>query len=68
MTRDEALLLKVYDSRRDGRVRCGCHCAFFDPLGDPKAHRESIETRCLVILPKDVNPEPTYRHGFASKM
>ena len=89
MTRDEVLLLKVFDSRRDGRVRCGCHCAFRDPLTlDPKglhlndefcisndefcisndefciiikAFRESIETRCLVILPKGTNE---FRPGF----
>ena len=53
MTRDEVLLLKVFDSRRDGRVRCGAHCAFKDPHGDPEAYRESIEVRCLVILAKD---------------
>ena len=60
MTRDECLLLKVFDSRRDGRTRCGCHCAFKDPHGDPDAHRESIETRCLVILPKGVETVPTF--------
>lgn len=27
MSRDEAMLFKVHDSRRDGRVRFGCHCA-----------------------------------------
>lgn len=51
MTSDEVLLLKVFDSRKDGRTRCGCHSAFKDPKGDPTAHRESIEVRCLVILP-----------------
>ena len=57
----EVLLLKVFDSRRDGRTRCGCHCAFFDPHGDTSAFRESIEVRCLVILPKGVETEPTFR-------
>jgi len=112
MTRDEVLLLKVFDSRRDGRTRCGagphlsahlsflsfaqkrpfaktgprqtretltktggaflflflsastlsgCHCAFKDPLtADPKAFRESIETRCLVILPKGIDDTPSF--------
>jgi hypothetical protein len=39
MTCDEVLLLKVFDSRRDGRTRCGCHSAFFDPHADPNAFR-----------------------------
>ena len=46
----EALLLKIFDSRRDGRVRNGCHTAFRDPTG-PNVHRHSIEVRCLVTLP-----------------
>lgn len=50
MTIQEALLLKVFDSRRDGRARFASHSAAFDPRGDPDAHRESIEVRCLVIL------------------
>merc|ERR1712060_704849 len=71
MTPDECLLLKVHDSRRDGRTRFGCHCAFRDPHGDPTAHRESIEVRCLVILPKHLTDVPTYRHpsfGGVSKL
>ena len=55
MTRDEVVMFKVHDSRRDGRVRFGCHSAFKDPHAiDPAAHRESIETRVLVILPEGV--------------
>lgn len=50
ITMDEVLLLKIFDSRRDGRARFSCHAAAFDPKGDPKAHRKSIEVRCLVIL------------------
>jgi hypothetical protein len=60
MTRDEVFLLKVFDSRRDGRTRCGCHCAFRDPHGDPSAYRESCEVRCLVILPEGVDAKPTF--------
>jgi len=51
MQPDETLLLKVHDSRRDGRTRFGCHAAFKDPFGEAGAYRESIEVRCLVILP-----------------
>ena len=62
MTKDEVLLLKVFDSRTDGSVaRFGCHSAVFDPRGDPDAHRLSCEVRCLVIL------EPPAR-TFISKM
>jgi hypothetical protein len=50
MEMDEVLLLKVFDSRKDGRARFGCHSAVFDPSGDRNAHRQSIEVRCLVIL------------------
>lgn len=50
LTFDECLLLKIADTRRDGRARGGCHAAAFDPQGDPEAHRKSIEVRCLVIL------------------
>lgn len=66
MTPDEALLLKVFDSRRDGRTRCGCHCAFHDPHGDPQAHRESIEVRCLVVLPHGIDKEPSFRSSNPS--
>lgn len=85
MTPNEALVLKIFDSRLDGGggggersegskegvagsegndvdeegsgrgrgsgVRCSCHTAFRDPLGEADAHRVSIEVRCLVILP-----------------
>ena len=52
MTPDEVLLLKVFDSRREeGLARFNCHSAMFDPTADPEAHRESIEVRCLIVLP-----------------
>eukprot|EP00947_MAST-08B_sp_MAST-8B-sp1_P000006 g6.t1 len=89
MRPDEALVLKIFDSRRRtgekrekkkrektalGRqeekaaaappssppffVRHSCHTAFRDPLGPPDAHRESIEVRCLVILPPTRTGKP----------
>ena len=52
MVSSEVLLLKVFDSRRDGRARFGCHSAVKDRNG-PNIHRESIEVRCLVVLEAD---------------
>ncbi|MDA9433403.1 CmcJ/NvfI family oxidoreductase [Bradyrhizobium sp. CCBAU 51627] len=50
MTRDEALLIKCYDSATDGRTRFGPHTAFVDPTTPPDAQpRESIEVRTLVF-------------------
>ncbi|HEX5326504.1 MAG TPA: CmcJ/NvfI family oxidoreductase [Acetobacteraceae bacterium] len=50
MMPDEALLLKCFDSARDGRARFAPHSAFEDP-GAPadKLPRESIELRTLVF-------------------
>jgi hypothetical protein len=49
MQREEALLLKCYDSVDDGRARFTAHTAFDDPTSPPGASaRESIETRTLV--------------------
>lgn len=50
MRRDEALLLKCYDSAADGRARFTAHSAFEDPTSPPDAPpRESIEARTLVF-------------------
>ena len=51
MTRDEALVFKVYDSARDGRARFTPHTAFEDPAtaaGAPA--RQSIEARALAFF------------------
>ncbi|MCH4565296.1 methyltransferase [Halomonas sp. EGI 63088] len=51
MRRDEALLIKGYDSRRDGRARFTPHTAFQDPNTPPGAPpRESIEVRTLAFF------------------
>lgn len=51
MTRDEALLIKTYDSELDGRARRSIHTAFVNPDAPPgTAPRESIETRTLVFF------------------
>ena len=50
MTRDEALVFKVYDSARDGRARWGAHTSFEDPTSPPDAQdRESIELRAFAF-------------------
>ena len=51
MRTDEALLLKCFDSIRDGRARFTAHTAFDDPSALPDAPaRESIEVRALVFF------------------
>jgi hypothetical protein len=50
MQRDEALLLKCYDSATDGRARFAPHTAFDDPTAPrDMLPRESIEMRALVF-------------------
>jgi hypothetical protein len=50
MTRDEALVFKCYDSRRDV-ARFTAHCAFDDPTSPPDAPpRESMEARLLCFF------------------
>jgi hypothetical protein len=51
MQRDEALLLKCYDSSTDGRARWTAHTAFDDPTSPPDpAPRESIEARTIAFF------------------
>jgi len=51
MGRDEALLLKCYDSADDGRARFTAHTGFDDPTSAADAApRESIEVRTLVFF------------------
>jgi hypothetical protein len=48
--RNEAILLKCYDSKDDGRARFTAHTSFEDPNSPPSsAPRESIEVRALVF-------------------
>lgn len=54
MERNEAMLLKCYDSATDGRARFTAHSAFEDPTSPSDAPaRESIETRTLVFFPPE---------------
>jgi hypothetical protein len=51
MRTDEALLLKCFDSMRDGRARFTAHTAIDDPSTPPGAPaRESIEVRALAFF------------------
>lgn len=55
MQRNEAMLLKCYDSMEDGRARFTAHGAFDDPSSPhDAAPRESIEVRTLVFF----GPQP----------
>ncbi|MEP5566247.1 MAG: CmcJ/NvfI family oxidoreductase [Halioglobus sp.] len=48
---DEALLIKTFDSARDGRARRAAHTAFNHPMAAPDAPpRESIESRLFVFF------------------
>ena len=50
---DEALLIKCFDSKTDGRARFVAHTAFADPTTPPNTPpRESIELRTLVFHPE----------------
>ena len=52
MKRDEALLIKCFDSLTDGRARFAPHTAFDDPTAPADMlPRESIEIRSLVFHP-----------------
>ena len=51
MQKDEAILIKGYDSADDGRARFTLHTAFDDPTSPPDAApRQSIEIRTLVFF------------------
>ena len=51
MTRDEAVLIKCYDSTKDGRARFSLHSAFDDPASPAKPRpRQSIEARALAFF------------------
>jgi len=51
MQRNEALLIKTFDSATDGRARRSIHTAFDNPQAPPDAPaRESMESRLLVFF------------------
>ncbi len=51
MTRNEAIIFKVYESETDGRARFTPHTSFEDPTTTNKSMpRESIEVRALVFF------------------
>jgi hypothetical protein len=53
MQGNEAILLKCYDSKEDGRARFTAQTAFEDPTSAPDAAaRESIEVRALIFWPE----------------
>ncbi|MBS0518071.1 MAG: methyltransferase [Proteobacteria bacterium] len=51
MKRDEAILIKCYDSAKDGRARFSLHSAFDDPSSPADARpRQSIEVRTFAFF------------------
>ena len=51
MTRDEAIVFKVFDSETDGRSRFTPHTSFVDPNSPPDAPaRQSIEVRAFAFF------------------
>lgn len=51
---DEAILIKCFDSKADGRARITAHTAFDDPTKPRDAlERESIEVRSLLFFPPE---------------
>jgi hypothetical protein len=51
MTRDEAVVFKVYDSEKDGRARFTPHTSFQDPTSPPNPiPRQSIEARAFAFF------------------
>jgi hypothetical protein len=54
MRRDEALVFKVFDSKKDGRARFVPHTSFENPLAPADAlPRRSIEVRTLAFFDED---------------
>lgn len=52
LQRNEAIVLKCFDSKEDGRARFTAHSAFDDPTSPAdRLPRESIEARALVFWP-----------------
>jgi hypothetical protein len=51
MRREEVILIKCYDSEKDGRARFSLHSAFDDPTSPADAKpRQSIEVRSLAFF------------------
>jgi hypothetical protein len=51
LTRDEAVLIKCYDSEKDGRARFSLHSAFDDPTSPANPRpRQSIEVRAFAFF------------------
>ncbi|KAE8320122.1 hypothetical protein BDV41DRAFT_583681 [Aspergillus transmontanensis] len=52
---DMVTLIKLFDSKLDGRARRVPHTAFVNPATEHEAPRESIELRALIFHPDDPN-------------
>ncbi len=59
MEKNEAVLLKCFDSMADGRARFSAHTAFDDPTSPPDAApRESIEARTIAFFAPEAKARP----------
>ena len=66
MQADEAVLIRCFDSAREGAARFSAHTGFEDPTSPPDAPpRESIEVRTLVFFPPGLRafPSPPRKRG-----
>ena len=55
MQPDEPVLIRCFDSARQGAARFSVHTGFDDPTSLPDAPpRESIEVRTLIFFPPEV--------------
>ena len=65
LQRNEAILLKCYDSTDDGRARFTAHTSFEDPTSPPNAApRESIEVRSLIFFAPEANDPRKKRSDY----
>src|SRR5260370_22157276 len=68
MTPNEAILLKCYDSKDDGRARFTAHTSFDDPNSPPNAApRENIHAHALLFWAPETFGLSTAHHTHASK-
>ena len=62
LRREEAVLIKIYDSAEDGRAQLTLHSAFDDPTSPPHAApRESIEVRTFAFFGPEATTEADAR-------
>ena len=69
MSKDEAILLKVFDSsnKESGIARGTLHAAFESPTSASDPSRESMEMRCIFLFaPPELAARASLRGGLVS--